>query len=299
MKFLHEKLAVGVALPLRADEGGRLLPAIVGVMIFLAVLAAAAALAISGAASRWDRELSGSATVQILPPTEGGSPAALEQRVAAALATLKATPGIISAEAIPEDETREMVTPWLGEIAASGNLPLPRLIDVDFTPGAVDLGLLGTKLSVIPGVSLDTHLQWMVGLRRAATWASIGSFLLMSLVGTASVLAVIFATRSTLRVQRDVIEVLHMIGARDSYIAGGLARQALKRALIGAAIGGGLAIIGLIILSLLSPPDIALLSAVRLGIIDWIIIAILPLLGAILAAVTARVTAMRVLARMV
>lgn len=299
MKFLHEKLAVGVALPLRADEGGRLLPAIVGVMIFLAVLAAAAALAIGGLASHWDRQISGAATVQILPPTEGGSPAALEQRVAAALATLKATPGILSAEAIPEEETRDMVTPWLGEIAASGNLPLPRLIKVDFSPGSVDLDLLGVKLSVIPGISLDIHSHWMVSLRRAANWASFGSVLLMTLVGTASVLAVIFATRSTLRVQRDVIEVLHMIGARDSYIAGGLARQALKRALIGGAIGGGLAIIGLIGMSLLPPSDIALLSAMRLSILDWIIIAILPLLGAILSAVTARVTAMRVLARMV
>ncbi|MFD2264024.1 cell division protein FtsX [Lacibacterium aquatile] len=299
MKFLHEKLAVGVALPLRADEGGRLLPAIVAVMIFLAMLAAAAALAISGAANHWDRTISGSATVQVLPAPDSASPAALEQRLNAALAALKATPGVLSADAIPEDISREMLTPWLGEIVASGALPIPRLIDMDFTPGKLDLEALRAKLMVIPGVSLDIHTQWLPGLRQSAFWASLASLGLVLTVGAASVLAVVFATRSTLRVQQDVIEVLHMIGARDSYIAGGLARQALKRALIGGAIGGALALLGLIGLAFFATPDIALLAAVRLSIFDWIIVALIPLVGAILAAVTARITAMRVLARMV
>src|SRR5581483_6590850 len=116
-------------LPLRGDETGRFLPWVVAVMVFLATLALAAALAVGAAASRWQHDLSGSATVQIaaVEQRSGGS---LDARVAAALDLLRRTPGIRRADPVSPETAAGLLAPWLGDVATLGDLPMPRLIDV-------------------------------------------------------------------------------------------------------------------------------------------------------------------------
>lgn len=298
--FRNERLAIGAALPLKADASSRLLPGIVGIMIFLAVLATAAALLVGGAARHWQRSLTGAATVQILPPPEGASPEVLSQRVAAAVALLQNTPGVQRAQPLEDSAAADLLTPWLGDIAMTGSLPLPRLIDVSFQPGLVDVDLLRGKLMAVPGASLDDHVQWAAGLRAAARMGTLGSIGLLLIIGGGTVLTVVFATRSALIIQRDVIEVLHLIGARDGYIAAGLARQAVIRTLVGGGTGGGLALLLLAGLTFAGlPGGIGLLEAGGLGPFDWAVLVLVPVLAAVLAGVTAQITAMRVLTRMV
>jgi cell division transport system permease protein len=58
------------------------------------------------------------------------------------------------------------------------------------------------------------------------------------LVLAATMLSVAFATRGAMASNRPVIEVLHVIGARDGYIAGQFQRHFLWLGLKGGAIGG-------------------------------------------------------------
>jgi cell division transport system permease protein len=63
------------------------------------------------------------------------------------------------------------------------------------------------------------------------------------LVLAATVLSVVFATRGAMATNREVIEVLHFIGAKENFIAGHFQRNFLILGLRGGAIGGGTAIV--------------------------------------------------------
>ena len=75
----------------------------------------------------------------------------------------------------------------------------------------------------------------------------VGAVTRVALVATA---AVIFTTRTGLAVHRDVIEVLHLIGARDSYIANGFAYHAWWTGLRGGLFGAILAAASLLLLTI-------------------------------------------------
>ncbi|NLH80001.1 MAG: ABC transporter permease, partial [Phyllobacteriaceae bacterium] len=71
------------------------------------------------------------------------------------------------------------------------------------------------------------------------------------LVFAAMVLSVVFATRAAMAGNRDVIEVLHFVGAEDAFIAREFRRHFLKLGLEGGALGGGAALACFVVADLL------------------------------------------------
>ncbi|HMK68596.1 MAG TPA: cell division protein, partial [Stellaceae bacterium] len=124
------------------------------------------------------------------------------------------------------------------------------------------------------------------------------------LVGAAAVLAVVFATRTGLAVHHAVVEVLHLIGARDGYIARQFEWHALRLAIEGGVVG--------LLLAVLTVAGVAG-AAERVGAIDdtarllplmeaplyeWALLLLLPVAAGLIAMITARITVLRALARM-
>ena len=71
----------------------------------------------------------------------------------------------------------------------------------------------------MPGATLDDHATWLASLivlARGVQWLAFG---IVVVIGAATVAIIIFATRAGLAAHREAIEVLHLIGARDGYIA--------------------------------------------------------------------------------
>jgi len=64
---------------------------------------------------------------------------------------------------------------------------------------------------------------------------------ILALVLAATVLSVSFATRGAVAANRAVVEVLHFVGARDSFVARTFARHFLAIGLQGGLIGGAVA----------------------------------------------------------
>ncbi len=98
-------------------------------------------------------------------------------------------------------------------------------------------------VEALPGVaSLDDHALWLQRLSTAANaFVGIGIGLVV-LVLIATGLAVTFATRGAMASNREVVEVLHFVGADDDYIARAFQRRFFGLGLRGGAIGAGLAI---------------------------------------------------------
>ncbi len=289
-------------LPLSREPSVRLVPWIIALMTFLACMMLAGALLLSDLLGQWTRDLSGTATVQVMP-RDGETAEALQERVAKLVRLLERRDEVASARDIPLDEIAELLAPWLGTDAPLDGLPLPRLIDIRLADGQTPASLdsLRTMLdNADPDAELDDHGTWrqeIAGLVRALEYlAALG----IGLVALATVGIVIFVTRSGMAAHQDVIEVLHHIGAEDSYIARQFQRHALAQGLRGGLIGLVLAAGSLWALDRASSGlDTALLPPFGLDAREWAILAAIPLATALIANWTARRTVMRSLGRMV
>jgi cell division transport system permease protein len=297
-------------LPLDADESSRFLPWTVAFMTYLATLALAGAMALAAMTARFDPGQVANITVE-LPPllaaagggekksTGGGDEKA---RIAAALDLVRTTPGVIAAEALGRGEVEKLLEPWLGETAKDPDLPLPAIIDVTVEKETeIDTAGLAAKLAAaVPGATLDDHGMWFARVTVFVHSVQLVAGLVVALTCLAAVLTVIYVTLSGLAVHHDIIEMLHVIGAEDGYIAGQFQGHALRLGLAGAVPGLLMAVLTVELLALAAGQvDSFLLPNVRLAPAQWLALALVPVAAGMIAMLTARITVMRRLSRMV
>jgi cell division transport system permease protein len=224
----------------QATISGRALVAVVAIMTFLASLTAGAVMLVRAAASEWQSEVAREVTIQVRPAAGRD----VEADVARAVAIARASPGIADVRPYSKDETARLLEPWLGTGLKLDDLPVPRIIVVRVASGgAPDLGQLGRTLAAeVPSASLDDHRGFVARMRAMSSAVAAGGLGVLVLVLVVTVLSVTFATRAAMATNRPVIEVLHLIGAKDAFIAGHFQRHFLQLGLRGGLIGGGGAI---------------------------------------------------------
>lgn len=283
--------------PLTRDSSSRFLPWIIALMVFLAALALAAAMLLGGAIERWDRGLSGSLTVQV-PPAQ--TDAQTEKRVERVVEILQVTPGIESAEPLSRAHIADLLDPWLGSGAAMEDLPLPRLIDVRRRPdAAIDVPILQERIArAAPGTSIDDHQTWLNRLVRYARAMELTATATVAIIAAVAVATVVFATLTRMSIHREVIDLLHLMGASDSYVARQFERHALSLGFGGGAIGLAIAALALLALDQAAAGlrDL-LLPAPRLLPWQWGVLALLPIATGVIAMITARLTVLTRLRR--
>lgn len=297
-------------LALGRDPSTRFLPWLLAVLVYLAALAAIGALTAQSFVTDWERRLAGSLTVQV-PPVAGAEArtarAQNEERRDAVLRLLRVTPGIAEARAIAEIEVAALLEPWLGPDLVD-SLPLPALVEVRLAPGQpLDRAVLAERLeNAAPGTALDDHSRWLADARALGRAVAATGLVVIALVSTAAVLAVVFAVRTGLGVHRDEIEVLHLIGAPDRFIAAQFQRHTGRLAAVGGLAGSLLAALTVIGLHWTAtdatgtgPTGLAALAAsVDLGPLDWAALVMLPVAATLIATLTARASVMLSLVRL-
>jgi cell division transport system permease protein len=287
--------------PLDRDASGPFLPWIVAVMVYLATLAVASAIATNKVVTRWDSGLAGRMTLQIPAAPVGADPAEQATRVARALEVLRAAPFVAEARALEAGEVARLLEPWLGESLSDHDLPLPALIAIAAEPAETsDLAALKRRLAqAVPGAELDDHQRWLGRLLDLARSIEVVAGLVVALVGLAAVITVIFVTRTGLAIHRPVIELLHLIGAQDSYIATQFQWHALRFGSFGGLVGLALAAATVLAVgALLGRIESGLLPDLALSMGEWTLLALVPIATAAVATVTARLTVVHALARL-
>lgn len=280
-----------------AGATGLSLVLVIAAMCFLASLALGAALSVDRVASDWTSDLAGALTVQIKPSPDT-SP---EEQIDAVMAVLDRTPGILSAAALSRTETEALLEPWLGVGNVTADLPLPRLVDIRIDASIPpDIAALAADIATAaPGATLDTHRQWRAELRRAARAASLLAYGILAAVAATTIAIVTFATRAGLSANREVVEVLHLIGARDRFIAAEVQRHFLHLGFRGGLIGLALSVATFLALNLTGGGDgLFMLPISGLQPEHYPVLAAVPFAAATVAVLTARMTVMRSLERM-
>ena len=287
-------------LPLDKDALSRFLPMLIAFMVFLAALAQAGLIGLDELARRWDSGMASQLTVQIPSDPDAGK-AANARRLQTALNMISATPGVVHTSVVSESKVLQLLSPWLGVVQAA-DVPLPRLIDVETDPKIqLDTRVLQQKLSrSIQGAQVDDHGVWLGRLIQMVRTLEALAAGVLGLILVAATGTVVFTTRTGLTVHAEAIEVLHLTGAHDSYIAKQFAGRAWSMGLKGGLIGLILAVPTLVALGYVADRlQAGMLPDMSLPVAGWASLAVLPVAAGLVAGVTARFTVMRNLKRMI
>ncbi|MGL5838147.1 MAG: cell division protein FtsX [Sphingorhabdus sp.] len=274
------------------------MPWVMAIMIFLTLLAAAAALSLGQALNQGGNELSRQATVQILED-DPGVRMAQQRRVAQAL---RAIDNIAEVRIVPQAEARALLEPWLGDIAEDAGVPVPALIDIAFTapPSSDRMVELRRDLTrIAPTLRIDGNAGWLqpwFELMRTMLLIAAAVVLLL-LLATAATVAL--SVRGALNTHRSTIEIMHMMGATDLQAARLFQRRVALDSLFGGMVGFVLA--GSIILLLgnrFAALEPGLLKGAGVPIYGWLLLLVIPLAITGLSMSMARWTVLSTLKKM-
>jgi cell division transport system permease protein len=234
---------------------GNALTAVVAIMSFLACLTLGSVTLVRDAARDWQSDILREITIQVRP-SEGAD---LTAEAGKAAAIVKAIKGVASVRVLDDKESARLLEPWLGTGLDLADLPIPRLIVVRLSdPQAVDLNDMASRLKAqVRGASLDDHRAWTARLQAMANATVFVGVAVLILVFVATVLSVIFATRGAMASNKDVVAVLHFVGAEDGFVAREFQRHFLLLGLRGGLVGAALAAAVFALLSLVIGPSMA------------------------------------------
>lgn len=270
------------------------MPWVIAIMMFLTVLAAAAGMALAGSARSLGKEIEGRLTIQLPEPNSSLRDAQTSQ----ILIGLRRLSVVKSAEAVPQTELAALLEPWLGSEGIDGDLPLPALIDVELKrAGASDIAIVRDLVTMIASSArVDQQAQWLqplAKLLKSLIWLAAG---LVALMGIATSAAVVLAARAALNTHRATIDVLHLLGSTDNQIAGIFQRRIALDAFFGGFAGLLVALfVMLLIGERMRGLGSELLGSAGLGWGGWLLVLVLPLIGAALSTLSARITVIRAL----
>ncbi len=268
---------------------------VVCALCFLAALSGLVARSAYSAADEWTNRVTGQITIRV----RGDDAAA-----ARAVALVKAAPDIISARALERAESEELLRPWLGPTGVPADLPLPHLIAAESAPTSAEAGeRLSTILKAANiDATVDDHIVWSKDVKRATDSAGLVALIAVGLLGATGLAVIAFATHATLLARRDIVELLHLTGAKDSFISSLFEQRFLMLGVQAGALGALLAFgAAAFILFVVKQADqqIWLLPQLSLSLADGLILGVSPLVAGIASMLAAKVTVMRSLSDMV
>jgi cell division transport system permease protein len=259
---------------------------VIAIMSFSIMLIAATGLALANTAGVLSRAIEARYALEVPAGTNN---------LDALLSAVRTSPGVTSADAVPESQMRQTLEKWLGPAAESSELPVPALINFDAGPGANLDSIDKRARAISPGARISAHRDSVAPLLHSLTllqWVAFGLVLLLSAAATA---AVVLAARGALDTHRFTIDVMHGIGATDLQVTHLFQRKIAIDSFIGS-IGGALAA-AIVLLLLTTGASFAgeLTGGATLGLGDLMILALLPLALTALATWVGRKAVLRAL----
>lgn len=293
----------GGAAPIVPEKSvaGRTLLLLITIMAFLSGVTLGGVVLVQKSAIAWSADVGRELTIQIRP-VEGE---VMDSNLRTAVSLAQSTPGVTEARALSIEESQALLEPWLGAGLDLSAIAIPRLVVVQLAdPADADIASLERNLGAIKGASLDTHSAWRQQLNTMAGSMVLSGVLVLGLIGVATVLAIIFATRGAMATNREIVDVLHFIGASNRFIAGEFQGRFLSIGLQGGLLGAVLACLFYALIGAAAGNVLSFEANTQVGVLfgqfllGWLglaaIMAVVPVI-AVLTAVTSRVTVRRYL----
>lgn len=196
---------------------GSSLVVVISIMCFLACLTAGAVYLINQSAAAWTDDIASEVTIQI--GVERGDN--IDDKLSKISFFLTNQRGISGVRPLPVEESAALLEPWLGDGANIKDLPVPRLVAVELDrTNPPDLNKLRENLQKnFKNTALDDHRRWQSQIQTVTRSMALGGLAVLILVGFATTGIIVSATRSAMASNREIVEVLHFVGATDRFIA--------------------------------------------------------------------------------
>ncbi|WP_193334431.1 cell division protein FtsX [Devosia beringensis] len=295
----------GGAAPIVPEKSvaGRTLLLMITIMGFLSAVTLGGVVLVQKSAIAWSADVGREVTIQIRPVAGE----VMESNLRTAVSLAETTPGVASARALTLEESEALLEPWLGAGLDLTAIEIPRLVVVRLAdPADADIEGLERNLAAVNGASLDTHAAWRQQLNTMAGTIVLSGLLVLLLIGAATVLAIIFATRGAMATNREIVDVLHYIGASNKFIAGEFQGRFLSIGLQGGLLGAAAALLFFVLVGTLAGNMLSSEAGAQVGVLfgrfalglDGLvgIAAVIPVIAA-LTAITSRHTVRRYLAQ--
>ena len=301
-----EKVEKGRGLTPIVEAGtvtGKSLTLVIVIMSFLACLTAGAVYLINQSANAWLRDIAAEVTVQV----EARDKAGIDRLMAGVDQFLRKQPGVRAVKPLSSAENAQLLEPWLGQSDILKDLPVPRLIAIEVdrvNPPNFDQ-LRAALVEEFKGVTLDDHRHWQRQIRTVTRSFALGGLAILMLVGAATTAIIVSATRRALAANREIVEVLHFVGATDKFIAREFAGHFLSLGIRAGIVGAGAAMLVFFLLpfgmEMIGGGAVTMAELRRLigaGTLDWPGYLILLVVVAVIAALcmlTSRIGVYRIL----
>lgn len=291
-------------LPLWEDPSAKYVPWIIALMVYLATAVLMTALTVGDIVDHWHQGFANKITIEIPPSLDEAdylyNNQTQKRHEQAVVHILKQTEGIKSFRPLPASEIIHVIEPWFGKHADLSDLPLSMLIEVELeTYNPETITLLEEKLKQqMPTVSLEDHRVWQHGIFNTLSAIRIIGLCIVALIIFATVSTIMFTTQTSLTIHRQIIEILHLIGAHNTYIAKQFQYHAMQLGLRGGFIGFFLTFLTLFTLHyFLRDIDLDFLTGAVSAWDIWAIAIMIPLLITAFMMLSARLTVLLMLKR--
>ncbi len=288
------------------DSDSNLLSLITALMVFIASLSAMCVMGVNNLFNAWNQDLNGQLTIQVLPFDKKNNvmdKPNLKKKVDEVLANLKSSKEFSNVNLITDTEIDEMLKPWLGASIESFDIPVPYLIDakIDYSENKsrANLATLENDLKDKFGpLTIEDHKKWLTDIRKVKNSVQfLAYFILIAIILTTSV-TVIYTTSASFKAQKHSIEIFHLIGAFDEFIANQFAKSVFKLTLVGSLTGFILFLIVFgIIAAIVNDLTGTIFDYMQFSTVDILTIFAIPFISAALAKSTAKNTILQIIGK--
>ena len=288
-------------LPLKGDNTSIFLQVMISIAVFIFAITLSGVLSINSMLATWNNSILGSLTVQVLPVNDVNEEKAKAQTLAQqekAVELLTKKSEVERVTPLNDEQLQKLIQPWLGDGIDVKDLPMPRLIDIKLKKGAeVDFIKWADELAqTAPLASLDNHKLWLNKLIKFADGLKLLALTVLVLVVLITSGAIFYCTQTSLGLHKYIIEILHLMGAKDTYVAQQYAKRTAWLGFVGGIYGLVLAIPTIFIIAGLAQQiEGGIISEARLSFGDWSVIFSLPVFSMVIAMVTAYYTVKKTL----
>ena len=298
---MKNKIAFGrhYELPLNDDSANWFLKIMTAIAVFLFSVALSGYFAIHSMTDGWNQDITGSLTVQIMPESQVDAEANT-MTLNKVINFFETMPQVQKVTLISDAQMQKIMSPWLGSNVEVESLPLPKILDVKIASDDFDYQKAADGLSdITANASIDNHRIWLGKLLKFTSSLQFLSLTVLFMLLIVSAFSIFYAAKTSLGIHANIIEILHIMGALDDYIAKQYARRSFWIGLFSGTAGLLLSLLALHFIRKFSLSlDIGLMGNTSLQLSNWLLIFSLPLWAALLSMLTAYWTVRKTLGKM-
>ena len=301
---MHRELMRKNEIPIDDEETSVFMYVLSSIYMYLFIIVLAIVMSINTMVKSWEKDILGSITIQVSPIENENKKIdanKTQEQLNKVLQFIENADGVKSVHVIDDKTVERLMSPWLGNKVDINTLPIPQLLDVQLKDNAeINYDEMTRGLhKVTPNASIDNHRLWLNRLLKfAGSLKTLALSVLFMVIGICA-FSIYYSTRTSLGINLNSIEILHIIGAQDKYIAKQYAKSYAKIGFFSGVIGLTFAIPSIVLVSKYGiSTGSGLLNSAGLSTFHWLFMMITPLFSLFYAMGTAYYTVRKSLEKM-